>query len=322
MVTPPQAARRGGSADNHSARSRVLIVMAHALTRRRLLWTGAGVAAASTAALTAVELEVVPGKALLYHHLRYDGPDGTVPTGAPARVESGAFRSVARGRRVGWALAVPDGRTGEGLPVLVALHGRRQDHRSAFRRDRLALDRFLADGVRRGVPPFAIASVDGGESYWHDRADGDRAGTMVVDELLPLLAGRGLDTTRVAFAGWSMGGFGALHLAGQLGRGRVAAVAAMSPALWHEYDATAPGAYDDAADFRRTTVLGRQGELDGIAVRVDCGKGDPFYATTRDYVRGFAERPSGAFALGDHDSGYWRRIAPAVLRFVGEALAR
>lgn len=69
--------------------------------------------------------------------------------------------------------------------------------------------------------------------------------------------------------------------------------------------------------------MGRQEQLAGIAVRVDCGKGDPFYANTRDYVDGFAagERPAGGFALGDHDSGYWRRIAPGVLRFLGSALA-
>ncbi|NHA01383.1 hypothetical protein G5V59_20195 [Nocardioides sp. W3-2-3] len=140
--------------------------------------------------------------------------------------------------------------------------------------------------------------------------------------LLPRLERQGLDTTRLALTGWSMGGFGALHLADVLGADRVRAVAAMSPALWHSYDDTAPGAYDDAADFRRTTVLGRQDGLAGIAVRVDCGKGDPFYATTRDYVAGFEHPPAGGFERGDHDSGYWRRIAPRVLRFVGEALGR
>lgn len=290
------------------------------LTRRRLLLGGGAATLAGGAALAGVELELLPGKSSLYHHLGADGADGVVPEVEGARVRYGAFRSAARGRRVGWALAAPGG-AATGLPVLVVLHGRGQDHTSAFRRDRLALDRFLTDAVRRGTPPFAIASVDGGETYWHDRADGDRARTMVVEELLPLLGRRGLDVTRLAFTGWSMGGFGALHLAGTLGSARVRAVAAMSPALWHAYDDTAPGAYDDAADFRRTSVLGRQDDLAGIAVRVDCGQGDPFYATTRDYVAGFAHAPAGGFERGDHDSGYWRRIAPRVLRFTGEALA-
>lgn len=293
------------------------------ITRRRLLWGGTTALVVGGAALAGVELEVLPGKASLYHHLGHDGVDGVVPEVEPGRLDRGSFRSRARGKDVGWAVARPPGLPAPDgtLPVVVALHGRGQDHTSAFRRDRLALDRFLADAVAHGVPPFAVASIDGEETYWHDRASGDRAQTMVVDELLPLLADAGLDTRRIGLVGWSMGGFGALHLGAALGPDRVAAVSALSPALWHEYDDTAPGAYDDAADFERVTVMGRQAELDGIAVRVDCGKGDPFYANTRDYVAGFADPPAGGFQLGDHDSGYWRRIAPRVLRFLGDALA-
>lgn len=293
------------------------------VSRRRLLWGSAAAAAVGGAGLAGVELEVLPGKASLYHHLGHDGPDGVVPDVEPGRVVHGAFASRARGTDVGWALARPPGvDPDERLPVVVALHGRRQDHTSAFRRDRLALDRFMAALTSDGVPPFAVASVDGGETYWHDRASGDRAQTMVVEELLPLLEKQGVSTARIGFVGWSMGGFGALHLAAALGPERVAAVAAMSPALWHRYDDTAPGAYDDAADFEQVTVMGRQERLAGIGVRVDCGKGDPFYARTRDYVEGFPERqqPAGGFELGDHDSGYWRRIAPDVLRFLGGAL--
>ncbi len=291
------------------------------ITRRQVLRGGAMLAGVGTVALAGVELELLPGKASLYHHLGHDGPDGVVPEVAPGRLDFGRFRSWARGRDVGWALARPPGpASATSLPVVVALHGRGQSHVSAFRRDRLALDRFLADAVARGVPPFAIASVDGDETYWHDRANGDRAQSMVLDELLPRLADAGLDTGRIGFVGWSMGGFGALHLGALLGPDRVAAVAALSPALWHEYDDTAPGAYDGAAAFERVTVMGRQRELDGIAVRVDCGKGDPFYATSRDYVAGFAHPPAGGFQLGDHDSGYWRRMVPRVLRFLGSEL--
>ncbi|HVK27372.1 MAG TPA: alpha/beta fold hydrolase [Nocardioides sp.] len=292
------------------------------ITRRRLLWGGTTALAVGGAALAGVELEVLPGKASLYHHLGHDGADGVVPEAEPGRLDFASFRSRARGKDVGWALARPPGPPPTtALPVVVALHGRGQDHTSAFRRDRLALDRFLADAVAHGVPPFAVASVDGGETYWHDRASGDRAQAMVIDEFLPRVAEAGLDTGRIGFVGWSMGGFGALHLGSVLGPDRVAAVAALSPALWHEYDDTAPGAYDDAADFGRVSVMGRQADLDGIAVRVDCGKGDPFYANSRDYVAGFDDPPAGGFQLGDHDSGYWRRMAPRVLAFLGDALA-
>ncbi|GAA4818989.1 alpha/beta hydrolase [Nocardioides caeni] len=292
------------------------------VTRRRLLGGSAAVVTAGAAALAGVELEVLPGKSTLYHRLGHDGEDGVVPSVEPGRLDSGAFASRARGREVGWAVARPP-RSGAAapLPVVLVLHGRGNDHRMPFQRDGLGLDRFLARAVDDGLPPFALASVDGGEAYWHDRADGDRAQTMVLDEFLPLLADQGLDTSRIALAGWSMGGFGALHLGAVLGPERVAAVAALSPALWHDYDDTAPGAYDDADDFDRVSVMDRQADLDGIAVRVDCGQGDPFCAAGRDYVDGFDHRPAGGFQLGDHDRGYWRRMAPDVLQFVGEALA-
>jgi len=211
--------------------------------------------------------------------------------------------------------------TGSSLPVAVVLHGRGGDHTSAFDDGYLGLDRFLAQAVGAGSAPYAMASVDGGETYWHRRADGEDAGAMVVDELLPLLAEHGLDVGRLAFLGWSMGGYGALRLAGLLGRERVAAAAAMSPALWHRFADTAPGAFDDAADFAGVTVFGRQQQLDGVRVRVDCGEGDPFYAADRDYVEGFRARPAGGFQRGGHDAGYWRRVAPHHVRFIAAAFA-
>ncbi len=95
----------------------------------------------------------------------------------------------------------------------------------------------------------------------------------------------------------------------------------MSPALWHRFEDSAPGAFDDATDFAPSTVFGRQDTLDGIRVRIDCGENDPFYATTRDYVRGFRVRPAGGFQPGSHHVGYWRRMAPAQVRFISEAFA-
>ena len=40
---------------------------------------------------------------------------------------------------------------------------------------------------------------------------------MVLDELLPMLGSMGLDTSRVGFMGWSMGGYGAMRLGAKLG---------------------------------------------------------------------------------------------------------
>jgi S-formylglutathione hydrolase FrmB len=293
--------------------------------RRR--WTRRGfLAAAGVTALGvtgyAVGSDAVPGRTFVLGHLGLDGPDGVVPHVEPGRTVSGTFVSRARGgRRTEWAIALPPGtrRQARKLPVAVVLHGRGNDHASAFSASYLGLDRFLAAAVGAGAAPFALASVDGGESYWHARSDGENAGAMVVDELLPMLARHGLDVRRVAFLGWSMGGYGALRLAGRLGPDRVIAATAMSPALWHRFADSAPGAFDDAADFSRCTLFGRQADLDDIRLRIDCGEEDPFYEATRDYVNGFRARPAGGFQPGSHDVGYWRRMAPAHIRFISQS---
>ena len=278
--------------------------------------------AGGAAVAVGVDEGVLPGRSWIDRHLGSSGSVGRLAPVAGERIISGSFRSEARlGRRCGWTIAVPSG-LGRDLPVVVVLHGRHCDHASVFSARYLALDRFLAAVVRRGAAPFALASVDGGDTYWHARADGEDAGAMVLDEFLPLLASHGLDVDRLGLMGWSMGGYGALMLAGKLGRDRVAGVVAESPALWHEFEDTSPGAFDDAVDFADATAFGRQDALEGIPVRIDCGESDPFYAATRDYVRGFDVPPAGGFQPGGHDVAYWRRMAPAQLRFLARALSR
>ncbi len=142
---------------------------------------------------------------------------------------------------------------------------------------------------------------------------------MIVDEFPPLLTDKGLDISRLALLGWSMGGYGALRLAAQLGRDRVVAATAMSPALWHRFADSTPGAFDDEADFERSSVFGHQRELDGIAVRIDCGEEDLFYSATQEYVDEFPNRPAGGFEPGSHGVGYWRRMAPAHVQFIADA---
>ena len=289
---------------------------------RRGLLTAAGAAAVGAAGY-AVSQDVLPGRAFVFGHLGLDGPDGVIPAVAPGRKISGSFVSRARGgRRTGWTIAWPPGaRARAALPVAVVLHGRGNSHVSAFSSNYLGLDRFLAAAVERGSTPFALASVDGGEAYWHPRASGDDAGAMVLDEFLPMLSNHGLDVGRVGFFGWSMGGYGALRLAARLGRYRTVAAAALSPALWHTFADSSPGAFDSASDFERFTLFGRQRDLDGIPVRIDCGEEDPFYGADQDYVEGFADRPDGGFEPGSHDVGYWRRMAPAHVRFIAQAFA-
>lgn len=268
----------------------------------------------------AVEGGLLPGRSTLYRALGLDGAPGHVPGTQPGPLVSGRFTSKARlGASVGWTIAYPPGSApGDRLPVAVVLHGYSEDHTDAFGR-RLGLEHFLAQDHARGGTPFALAAVDGGDTYWHRRVTGEDAGALVTDEFVPMLAARGLDARRIGLLGWSMGGYGALHLAGRLGAARVASVVAESPALWHQASQAASIAFDGAADFARSGVMGRQQELDGIPVRVDCGTGDAFCPAARDYVAGFdaADHPAGGFEPGAHDMAYWRRMAPAQLAFVG-----
>ncbi|MBF4575608.1 esterase [Frondihabitans sp. VKM Ac-2883] len=285
------------------------------------------VGAGSTAALVvasgaAVEERLLPGRSTLHRVLGLNGQPGVVPAVETGQVVSGSFRSKARlGREVGWSVAYPPGSSASAeLPVAIVLHGYSGTHANAFGAGHLGLDRFLAAHVDGGGRPFALASIDGGDTYWHRRSTGEDAGAMVVDEFLPLLAARGLDVSRIGLLGWSMGAFGALLLGSQLGRTRVAAIAADSPAIWHEASQAASIAFDGAADFAAHTVFGRQSSLDGIAVRVDCGTGDGFFPAARDYVAGFASPPAGGFEPGGHDLDYWRRMAPAQIAHLGHHL--
>lgn len=289
------------------------------ITRRSLLVGGIGVVAAGATA-EAVNLDLLPGRSTMYRVLGLNGADGTIPDVDPVPSVSGSFVSASRkGRTVGWTIAAPASDTP--LPVAVALHGYGDDHAAFFGRE-LGWDRFLAAHIADGGAPFAIASIDGGNRYWHPRADGDDPAAMVVDEFLPLIARRGFDTDRLALTGYSMGGFGALRLGGVLGASRVRAVSAISPALWTSAADTARGAFDDAADFRANTVLGRQAALDGVAVRVDCGNGDGFAPAVHTYVDGFDAPPAGGFEPGAHTHGYWRRLAPQQLAFLARHLGR
>lgn len=291
------------------------------VSRRALLAGGASVAAVGAAAW-AVEAGALPGRSTLHRLLGLNGPAGAMPSADPGPMASGSFISHWRSGETGWAISYPPGyEPGASLPVLISLHGVGGDHRSSFGKY-LGLDRFLAQAVADEVPPFAIAAIDGGRSYWHTRRSGEDSARMVTEELVPLLAEHGLTTDRIGLFGWSMGGFGALDLARTLGAQRVAVVAAASPALWHRADQTPAGAFDDAADFDIHTPFGRQSALDGIPTRIDCGDGDGFLPTVRDYVDGFASRPEGGFGPGGHDVEYWRRVAPAQLAFAGAHLGR
>jgi S-formylglutathione hydrolase FrmB len=238
------------------------------------------------------------------------------PTAASTYVD-GSFVSAARGGvATHWAIARPPGQAAPLRPV-IALHGKGQDAAGVMAG---GVEQGLAQAVAAGLPPFAVVAVDGGGSYWHKRASGEDSGAMVVNELIPMLSSHGLDTSRVAFLGWSMGGYGALLLGGRLGPARAAAICAVSPALWTTSGAAASGAFDGADDFAANTVWGLP-QLGSIPIRIDCGDSDPFYSATKQFIAQLPNPPAGGFSPGGHDGGFWSSQLPAELVWMAPLLA-
>jgi len=181
---------------------------------------------------------------------------------------------------------------------------------------------YLSEIVRDGARPFALASVDGGQSYWHRRAGGEDRMAMLMSEFLPLCEGRyglGGSRARRAGMGWSMGGYGVL-LAAETRPHLFSSVVATSPAIWPTYQDMMNGprdAFDSAADFAAHDVIGHAARLAGTPLLVDCGTADPFYPFVRDLC---AVLPAGAhhhyLPGAGHDFASWSRFQPAALRFV------
>lgn len=297
------------------------------LSRRTLLRLGAG-AVAGAAGAYALGPPPTPSSPVADPRLSIAGtglplappPRDPAPALPPApavpTMTTGAFVSAARGGvSTNWAIARPPGQTSALRPV-IALHGKGSNAAAVMAG---GVEQGLAQAVGAGLPPFAVVAVDGGGSYWHRRDSGEDSGAMVLDELIPLLGEHGLDTARVAFLGWSMGGYGALLLGGRLGGARTAAICAVSPALWRSAGAAAPGAFDGAEDFAANSVFGIPA-LASIPIRVDCGNDDPFYGATQQFIAQLPNPPAGGFSPGGHDAAFWSAQLPAELTWIAPLL--
>jgi S-formylglutathione hydrolase FrmB len=285
------------------------------LSRRAMLRLGAGVAAGAAGAY-ALDMLIQPRPSQAAP-LAPAPPLEPPPAGqaAPTMV-TGSFVSAARGGiSTNWAIARPPGQTKQLRPV-IALHGKGSDASTVMAG---GVEQGLAQAVNAGLPPFAVVAVDGGGGYWHKRASGDDAGAMVLSELIAMVDGQGLDTSRVAFLGWSMGGYGALLLGGRLGPARTAAICAVSPALWMSSGAAAPGAFDGPDDFAANSVFGMPA-LASIPIRVDCGDSDPFYAATKQFIAQLPNPPAGGFSPGGHNPAFWSSQLPAELTWMAPLL--
>ena len=297
--------------------------------RRRLLVYGlGGIAAAAAAGATGLELVshgILPGGQML------DQLDGAcavpspVLTFAPLGASvSNEFDSQARKRTVGYTIAYPPKHgPGSTLPLVVMLHGFGGNHANAVVGMSPAQAVALQVG-REPLEPMAMVTVDGGNGYWNPHP-GDDPMAMVIDELIPLCQGLGLGRApqRIGTMGISMGGYGALLLAEKCPH-LIAAVAAISPAIWTSYAearAANPGAYASAADFAADDAVKLGGALAGIPVRVASGNSDPFRRGVEALARVLAPGAVVDFSKGCHTSAFFIAQEPPSLAFLAQRLS-
>ncbi|MGO8957326.1 MAG: hypothetical protein ACLQFR_08170 [Streptosporangiaceae bacterium] len=319
-------------------------------SRRAVVLAGLGlVVAGGAAGFELVQDGTLPGK---YTLARLDGACGSappLPPGAPPVRREATFYSAYRRRTVTMVTLIPARAAGvsgpgvRGLGVVVGLHGAGATARDLA--SQLSPAMTAADITR-----FAAVTVDGGDAYWHKRADGDDPLGMIIHEVQPRLTAAGLSTARIGITGESMGGYGALLLAEQLaanvgaptsagasssaprpaaGRpAQAAAVAALSPAIFASYaDAIAANrtSFDSPADFTRNDVVANASALQDIPCWIGCGTDDPFEpeaARLRARLTGIIGRqPPGGILGGCHDEAFWARNLPAALTFIAAHLA-
>ena len=283
------------------------------MTRRRAV-TGLG-AAALAAGGAAAGARRLPVRTWYDELSGVCGPSGPSPPRLPGtRVVSGTLHSTSVPEPVDYAVGLPPGHVGSAAAVCLPGRGSDADWVMNVLH---AVDFVAAAGLR-----FGVAAVDGGQSYWHRRADGEDRMRMLSSDFLPLLrSGFGLEPR--AIMGWSMGGYGAL-LAAERHPERFPTVAVSSAAIWqtHTQQASAvPDAFDGAADFAANDVFAGSDRLARSAVWLSCGTADPFLANDRAFAARLPHRPAGRFVPGCHDDDFWRRMLPAQVRFVGRTLA-
>ena len=203
--------------------------------------------------------------------------------------------------------------------MVLFLYGRGGHAAEQLDNDRL-LDTLRKLGRR--APVFVFAQSDRA-SYWHDRRK-RRWGRLLMRGVIPEAMERfGIDRERIAVGGISMGGFGAYDLA-RLNPGAFCAAAGHSPALWRSAAETAPGAFDDAADFARHDVVRDARRLRRTRhLWLDAGVADPFDPGVDAFVARLRRAKVPVTVrrrAGGHTGDYWRTHWPAYVRWYARAL--
>lgn len=180
------------------------------------------------------------------------------PVANAGEVFADAAPSPALGRDVKFTVYLPDAyKDASGLfPVVYLLHGAGGDENEW--RVKGGATETLDGLIKRGLmrPSVVVMPTAGPASWWADGA-AERAGTAIMDDLLPYVERRyrvGTQRRDRAIGGLSMGGYGALNLALR-NPGRFCAAAIISPAI---YDPLPP----ETSAARRTPQFVRNGQFD------------------------------------------------------------
>lgn len=154
------------------------------------------------------------------------------------RSDHSTLFSLAMNRTMAYSVYTPPGWTpDEHLPVMVLLHGARDDHRTFDRYDvGLYLDEQIVSG---DLPRIIIVSPDGELGFWENWHDGSRHyRDWVVDDLMPYITERynTLPCPQGCYlSGISMGAHGAMRFA-YYEKGQFNSVAALSgPIISKQY---------------------------------------------------------------------------------------
>ena len=241
--------------------------------------------------------------------------DLALPAARGVAVEAGVLADAGSTAKVGFALAMPEGARVDRVAYL--LPGRGGKAADALG----GMAAFLAEHLRGGGVPFAIAAMDAGESYFHRRTNGEDRFAVATVALPRLVMHRlGAAPRAEAIMGQSMGGYGAL-LAAETFPTRYRAVAVAGPAIFPSYDdenRSVGDAFDSAGDYAAHDVTAHAARLRGVPVHVSVGRRDPFLPGVRRFGQAL---PSAQIQVRDgcHDSGFWRASAPDLIAFVARA---
>jgi hypothetical protein len=280
------------------------------LPRRTLL---AALGLAPLAALTACTTE--PGRAT-------EDPSISVSTAQPGPVKHGTLTSASTGDTREWIICYPPGsKSGDHLPVAIAMHGY-GDALGII--ETMRYPGHLADAVAAGVRPFAIAAIFGGDLFWQRGITQD-AGALVATDFVAELKRQGLNTSRLALTGWSMGGWGTFRLACDELHGKLRAVAALSTPCYASFDQVPGQSWMTRQQFDTNNFYGRTSLLTNLPIYMACGTSDGFSSGNLAFAAALAATPGVSapvtdFGPGDHSARYWESKTPAQFRFLGEHL--